>query len=271
MTLQKPSISPEVMDYICKKLDALAEHNNIRILLAVESGSRAWGFSSPDSDYDVRFIYARVQNDYLSVRSFRDVIETPLMQDDTLGVPMDMNGWDVRKALPLAVKSNAVLIEWLTSPIKYKAVDTILSALDVFTKERADLAALEYHYDRLARNAWEQVTADTSVKIKLYCYALRPALALQWLRLHKQPSPMDVPALCDGLILKPELQESIRHLIKMKATAKENDVISRNSALDNFVVSVLHTDVARPVDAPDNSATLWEKADRLFRTIIADL
>lgn len=256
---------------IREKLDTLSEQHRVRILLAVESGSRAWGFPSADSDYDVRFIYARAQEDYLSVRPLRDVIETPLVQDEVLSVPMDMNGWDVRKALSLSAKSNAVLIEWLASPVKYKAEDTAVSDLLAFARGSADLAALEYHYDRLARNAWEQVTADGSVKIKLYCYALRPALALQWLRLHKQASPMDVPSLCDGLVLKPELQEAIQHLIKIKAAAKESDATPRNPVLDDFITSVLYTIAARPADAPDDRAGLWEDADGLFRKIIAGL
>jgi predicted nucleotidyltransferase len=108
----KPSTIPDtVHTYIQERLKALAKQHNIRILLAIESGSRAWGFSSQNSDYDVRFIYVRDLEDYLSVEAFRDVIETPLINDLKLGVPFDLNGWDVKKSLQVAIKSNAVLLE----------------------------------------------------------------------------------------------------------------------------------------------------------------
>lgn len=112
-----PLISHEAKLHIQNKLQQVAKEQDVQILLAVESGSRAWGFPSKDSDYDVRFIYARKKNTYLSVKNYRDVIEVPVLYDDVLGVPFDLNGWDIRKALQLALKSNPVLIEWLVSPV----------------------------------------------------------------------------------------------------------------------------------------------------------
>lgn len=102
-----------MQNLICKKLQEIEKKENVKILLAVESGSRAWGFESPDSDYDVRFIYVRQKEDYLRLDKIRDVIELPL--NDVL----DMNGWDLQKALRLLHKSNPTLFEWLASPIVY--------------------------------------------------------------------------------------------------------------------------------------------------------
>ena len=107
------TIAPEAYGYIRQQLLNLATREKVRILFAIESGSRAWGFPSADSDYDVRFVYARPRSDYASIREFRDVIETPLVHDAILCVPLDLNGWDVRKALRLALHSNPVLHEWL--------------------------------------------------------------------------------------------------------------------------------------------------------------
>lgn len=107
-------VEPAVRDRIQRELDAIERQESVRILLAVESGSRAWGFPSTDSDYDVRFLYVRPIEAYLAVTAPRDVIERPV--DATL----DVNGWDLRKALRLMLRSNAVLIEWLASPVRYR-------------------------------------------------------------------------------------------------------------------------------------------------------
>ena len=102
---------------IQEKLHEIEKRENCRILLAVESGSRAWGFASPDSDYDVRFIYVRDKESYLKLNRPRDVIELPI--NDVL----DINGWDVEKALKLLHKSNPTVFEWCSSPIVYQTTD----------------------------------------------------------------------------------------------------------------------------------------------------
>jgi len=98
---------------VLEELNRIERHHNVRILLAVESGSRAWGFASPDSDYDVRYIYAHDRDWYLSVFEHRDVIE------EMLSDRLDINGWDLRKSLRLFSKCNLALNEWLGSPIIY--------------------------------------------------------------------------------------------------------------------------------------------------------
>ena len=54
-------------DIILRELKKIEEQENVKIIMAIESGSRAWGFASPDSDYDVRFIYVRKEEDYLKL------------------------------------------------------------------------------------------------------------------------------------------------------------------------------------------------------------
>ena len=99
---------------IMMELRNIEETQNVRILMAVESGSRAWGFASPDSDYDVRFLYVRPEKEYLKLEKIRDVIEWKL--DEVL----DINGWDLTKALRLICKSNPTIFEWFSSPIVYQ-------------------------------------------------------------------------------------------------------------------------------------------------------
>jgi hypothetical protein len=96
------------------RLGKIEQAHNCEILLAVESGSRAWGFPSPDSDNDVRFFFRRPLKSYLAIDPERDVIETPMDGD------WDVNGWDITKALRLMVKGNATVGEWLNSPLIYR-------------------------------------------------------------------------------------------------------------------------------------------------------
>jgi hypothetical protein len=126
---------------IVSRLEALEAQHGFRIILAVESGSRAWGFPSPDSDFDVRFIYAKPLDDYLSLQPGRDVCE-PAM--DGL---FDFSGWEIRKALNLLLKCNAIASEWLESPIIYKASDEV-PKLRAFAHHMTSIGRLRYHYFR---------------------------------------------------------------------------------------------------------------------------
>ena len=113
-----------IQDRIHKELSTIEKRENLTILLAVESGSRAWGFPSPDSDYDVRFFYIRPREYYLSLEKRRDVVELPF--DDVL----DISGWDFDKTLRLLRSSNPTLFEWVSSPIIYRkhpAFDNLMS------------------------------------------------------------------------------------------------------------------------------------------------
>jgi len=104
----------DVKQQIETELQRIEQEEGVKIIYACESGSRAWGFPSKDSDYDVRFIYIRPVEWYLSIFEKRDVIERPIISD-----MLDINGWDLKKALNLFRKSNPPLLEWLQSPIVY--------------------------------------------------------------------------------------------------------------------------------------------------------
>jgi len=139
-----PDIPPAQWAHILSELQGIETREDVRILFAIESGSRAWGFASADSDFDVRFVYARPQDWYLSLSPGRDVIELPLIGDD------DINGWDVRKALNLALKPNPVLLEWLSSPIQYLWHAEICSDIRDFTQTMTRRGACRHHYMRMA-------------------------------------------------------------------------------------------------------------------------
>ena len=269
MTVSSP-VQKDVRDYIRRKLETLAVENRVNLLFGIESGSRAWGFPSADSDYDVRFVYRCTVDDYLSVADRRDVIETPTVHDEVLGVELDLNGWDIRKALQLALKSNAALLEWLNSPICYAKDEELCGLLQGFTNKAADLQALSYHYDRLARRAWEEILAgSTQVKLKRYCYALRSALALAWIGKNQTVPPMNIQQLMDGLSLTDDFRYEIDRMIEIKAGSMEKNAVDRTTALDRFIETTLAIKTQRPI--PPVPPELAEEANHLFRRIISSV
>ncbi len=178
------------------RLHVLERREDIRILLAVESGSRIWGFPAPDSDYDVRFLYVRPRDWYLALARRRDVLGFPLQ-----GL-LDINGWDIRKALNLLLKANPTLLEWLRSPIRYIEARQFLQEMEALASRVAFRRPARYHNLHLGRSAYRDALEGwDQVRLKKYLYALRPALALRWLRLRPEPPPMDMAGRCAGLPL----------------------------------------------------------------------
>jgi predicted nucleotidyltransferase len=255
--------------YICSKLNELADHQNIKILHAIESGSRAWGFPSKDSDYDVRFIYVHNLDHYLSVDRKRDVIETPIVHDPTLGVDFDMNGWDLKKAVYLALRGNAVVNEWHTSPIQYVYNEEFHSNLKKFINEVSDLKAYYHFYRNYMRQPWESYREDQAkqIKIKHYCYVLRCALALEWLENQKTPPPMDVPSLLKEGSCTQELKDQIDFLTSKKAEAIEADTIERNQILDDFIDKAIFEERQRPFKEKLEEMHI-SKANQLFKEMV---
>jgi uncharacterized protein len=155
-------IAPQTRTHIQSVLDEAAARHGVRILYAAESGSRAWGFGSPDSDYDVRFIYAHPREWYLRLKEPRDVIERPL--DDQL---VDLGGWDIRKALRLLLKSNPALYEWLCSPIVYRDDGAFSPAARSLFERHASRVAVAHHYHSIARKQWaSEIDGRERVKLK---------------------------------------------------------------------------------------------------------
>lgn len=192
--LTAPAVSEDMITRIEAELERLEHSEDIRILLAVESGSRAWGFHSPDSDYDVRFVYIRDVDWHLGLKKRRDVIELPI--DDEL----DISGWDLGKALRLAMKSNAVIAEWLQSPIVYRSDISAVEWLNRFCERALSRRPVTWHYlSLLHRQQSRLIGPNGGVRLKRYFYCLRPALALRWMRLNQAGMPpMDMTNLLEG-------------------------------------------------------------------------
>lgn len=259
--LESP-ISAPVRREIETRLDAIEATHGVRLLLAIESGSRAWGFPSPDSDYDVRFLYIRPRDWYLSLVPGRDVIESPIEDD------IDLNGWDARKALGLLLKSNAVVSEWMLSPIRYRTDDPFISDLAALADDLLNPRAIAYHYARsgkLAADRW--LNGDGDVPVKKYFYALRPALAIRAIRLNPASRPpMNLQALVAASDLPGALIEQIDGLVAAKARTNERSNGARLPDIDALIRSEL--DRAGELPVRKLRDRFVERADRLFLELV---
>lgn len=257
-----PAIANNVRDEIIARLAAIEAEHGVQLLMAVESGSRAWGFPSPDSDYDVRFVYVRPRNWYLSLEPGRDVIEQPIVDE------IDLNGWDVRKALGLLLKSNGALSEWIASPIRYRPDDPVVEELAWLADALLDPAALARHYVGVGRAAAQRwLNGDGVVPVKKYFYALRPALAVRHLRMHPhQRPPMNLHALVDAVDLAPPIQDMIAELVKLKARTNERNNAKRLSDLDALILGEFGR--AKEVLSAKVSVHAAEEADALFLRMV---
>ncbi len=245
-------------------LTAVREGHDVHIPWAIESGSRAWGFPSPDSDYDGRFIYVRPAIQALTIWPHRDVIETPIVGE------MDVNGWDLSKALRLLLKGNAVVVEWLQSPIIYGGQDWFRDEMLAFATKWMDRRRAASHYLHLSQRQRSVYLADhAEVALKKVFYALRPAMALRWLRLHPDEAlpPMHFPTLMGESSTPSDVMAIIEEMISLKSTTREMGLGPMPEALLAFIDDELSK--ARPNDG--SARTLdpdaIEAANSLFRSI----
>ncbi len=225
------TITSEAKAEIDRRLDTIERDHEVTILFACESGSRAWGFASSDSDYDVRFIYLNHPLWYLAVdlEEKRDVIETPIE-----GL-WDVNGWDLRKALRLYRKSNPPLLEWLQSPIVYRinssAAEKMRSLLPGFYSPTACM----YHYLHMARGNYRGYLQSDTVRTKKYFYVLRPLLGCRWVEKDLGAVPMEF----EKMVLETELPQKVKHEIFSLIENKRSDVElgegPKNEILSGFI------------------------------------
>jgi uncharacterized protein len=208
-------IDPEIRAEIVRRLDQIEIDHGVRILYACESGSRGWGFASPDSDYDVRFIYVHPLDWYMRVTPERDVIELPISE------LLDINGWELRKALGLLKKGNATLIEWLDSPVVYRADEEFLRAIRAAAIETHRAERTFHHYVHMARKNFREYLQGDSVRLKKYLYVLRPLLATLWVEQGRGVAPMKFQDMVDALVPEGDLLEAIEALLKIKRAAME--------------------------------------------------
>ena len=224
-----------MFEAIRNKLKEIGEQENVHIFYACESGSRAWGFPSANSDFDVRFLYVREKDWYLSidVETKRDVIECPINDE------LDVSGWDLRKALGLLRKSNPPLLEWLSSPIIYMIDDEITQKFKALMPICYSPSACIFHYPNMARNNFREYLKGDIVSVKKYFYVMRPILAINWIEKYETVIPMEFGDLVDDLIADTTLRDEIDALIERKRAGDELKREPRIEVISTFIETEL--------------------------------
>jgi predicted nucleotidyltransferase len=252
----------------------LEAEQDFRVLFAVESGSRAWGFHSPDSDYDVRFVYVRPVEWYLSINNRRDVFDAFKSSvngtefDDPL---LDIVGWDITKTLHLLRKSNPQLHEWLNSTIVYENYAPIsMTHLRMIATQSLDLQAVHAHYYGMATGNFREYLQGEMVRYKKYLYVIRPLLAAQFVRDYLKIPPVDFHTLCLETVGKhsTEFRDSLTRLLTSKVAAPEVKEAPRDPILNAWIEEQLAFRWNPPDEARGNRSNIDDRLDRTFRRVL---
>ena len=237
-------------------LREIEEKEHVKILHAVESGSRAWGFASPDSDYDVRFIYVRQKEDYLSLDTPRDVIEWQL--DELL----DINGWDLKKALIQFHRGNATLFEWSNSPVVYKTTPE-WSGIYGVARNYFSVKAAAGHYYGTANSTYCQYLQGGEVRYKKYFYALRPLLAGAYIQKYQCPPPVLFAELLE-MELSDELRRGIGELLEIKMVSDENHIGKQIPVIQDYISEGINQLKAFADGTQDDKKYEWTALNEVF-------
>ncbi|GAA3651305.1 nucleotidyltransferase domain-containing protein [Nocardioides ginsengisoli] len=264
MRVVPESFDPAMVAAIDGRLAAVASSYGVRVPWAIESGSRAWGFASPDSDYDCRFFFVRPRESYLALWPARDVIETPLE-----GL-LDVNGWDVAKAVRLATAGNATVGEWLRSPWVYTGSSAFRDDLLDLVGQVVDPGRLRRHYLHVGRAQWAGAVASGDadqlmVRLKRVFYAVRPAVTLRWLDEHDGVPPMNLDELIAQADVPAAVRDEVEELRLLKSRTRELGVAPVPRAIAAWVEAVFAAEPDHP-SAP--SPALRAAAEAGFRALV---
>ena len=251
---------------IIEQLSTIENQHMVRILYACESGSRAWGFASTDSDWDIRFIYIHPPEWYLSVdlETKRDVIELPITDD------LDFSGWDLRKALKLFYKSNPPLIEWLHSPIVYLDKDCLADRLRILLGQFYSPRSCFHHYLHMARGNYRDYLKGETVWLKKYLYVLRPVLALQWMEQSSDPVPVRFNDLLDAVLPTGRTRQAIDQLLVLKQQGMEAKHGPAIPEINEFLEMEI-TRLEKQVEGQSRASASIEPLNVLFREMLEEV
>ena len=248
---------------ILQRLKEIESRYDVRILLAVESGSRAWGFASKDSDYDVRFVYVHKKEWYLSLIEGRDVIE----ELDSDGV-MDFAGWDLKKALLLMGKGNCAFAEWLNSPIIYLNDEAFFNSMNDLKDDYFRKVSAVNHYYHMAMNHDKRYLEKRGCEMKRFMYHLRGLLAAKYAALYGTYPPVLFNELVEKMVSDKPIKAEIFDLVRLKQESREHNMM----IVSNFLVAFA-TEVAKEVESmlgtfPDEKQMDFDKLNQFFLNIL---
>jgi predicted nucleotidyltransferase len=244
-------------------LAGLTTQYDCRILFAGESGSRAWGLSSPDSDYDVRFIYAHYAKWYLSIEDHRETIETVFPDD------IDFAGYELRKALRLFSACNIPINEQIQSPVLYGGDPVFLEKFQsliplYFNKKRA-----LFHYVNIASQTMSQAVKGLSVGLHRFFYIVRPLLACEWIEAHDSMPPTEFQKLLEEDFLPLPSMNEVTDMMQRKAVAVERETVMLSKTLLYWLTESLkkHQESLQILPSVNSTVSL-EPLNELFRNSI---
>jgi uncharacterized protein len=250
---------------ITNTLKDIEQSQQVKILYAIETGSRAWGFPSPHSDYDVRIIYRRAPDWYLSLTDKKDTFEMMLADGE-----LDFSGWDIKKCLQLMWKSNGALLEWLQSPIIYQEEQHIGALLKDYAGRCFSPITTLHHYLGMAKNSFAEVDGKQDIKLKKLFYALRATFACKWLLEKEAIPPIVFMEMVDTLDFDDALKTKIVALIELKAGKSEAYIHPAQEDLNQFI----HTELQIAEQAFARLPGRKQKEvdlDTLFKNIVMGL
>jgi len=257
-------IEQVVKEEILSRIEKAENEHGVRVLYAVESGSRAWGFESLNSDYDVRFIYAHPKDWYVAVdlEDKRDVIEYPIVDE------IDINGWDIRKALKLFYKSNPAFVEWLQSPIVYIKRGNFSQAARELLPKVYSVEKGIYHYRSMAKTNYRGYLRKELVPIKKYFYVLRPLLSIMWLEKYREPAPIEFEKLRKMVGHRNKLDSQISELLERKKRSLEKELAPSITELNEFIESELQR-LESFSDCPEKAGQIMNVLNSLFHETLS--
>lgn len=250
---------------IQQKLKELEQEHNITILYSCESGSRAWGFASPDSDWDIRFVYCYPKNYYLSIDNHEETLNFDIDEND-----LDLAGWELRKFLRLFRSSNATPYEWLQSPIHYLERFDFVQQLWQLSSTYFRPRATANHYLGLTKKSHKTGMQGDLINIKKYFYVLRPLLAALWIVQRAEAPPMEFAPLLELVREKPKIYQAILELTERKKEAKESDYIEPVAIIEQFITETMDY-CAKGVGALSLEMTASNNLNSLFQNLLSDV
>lgn len=218
------------MKNVINIVQQIEKEYKVKVLFACETGSRAWGFPSPDSDYDIRFIYMHKKDWYLSLNEKKDTIEFIVNKE------LDVTGWDLKKSLLLLKKSNAALIERFQSPVVYYVVNNFKNDFSKLIVEYYSPAAVFYHHYSLAKKFWEEIKDQQKFRLKNYFYMIRSMLSCNWIIENEAVLPMHTEGLME--LLPIDRTEALQNLIELKSTVDEKYLYAREESLNTWILEL---------------------------------
>lgn len=249
-------------DEILAQLARIEADEQVRVLFAVESGSRAWGFESANSDWDVRFVYVRRHEDYLRLDEFRDEIEESLPND------LDVVGWDLKKALKLMHKCNPSIMEWLATSDLYREDPSLTGQMRSLAEEYFQPVAARHHYWSMAQTNFERNLRGETVSLKKYLYVIRPILACRWLESQPGWPAVRFEELVEKCLHEEDVREAVDRLITFKKSAPESFTGPRDPVLHPWLGAEIER--LRPQKGERTEYRSWDKLNEWFRQIVSE-